>query len=88
MKKVFKYLLQVADEQTVMLPNNAIILTASVQKDLIYLYALVDESQESSPLTIQMSSTGQEIKNPEELTYISTVQFVIGALVFHLFIKN
>jgi len=81
MKTIYKYPLEINDQQTVNLPSSARLLTVQVQNGVPCLWALVDTADRESPRLIQMFGTG----HPSETAgvYIATFQF--GPLLFHVF---
>lgn len=83
-RAVYKYLLQVANSQTLMLPEGAQILSVQEQHGDVQLWALVDTSRELTPRYIAIHGTGHEVYDGD-LTHISTFQMRGGSLVFHAF---
>lgn len=88
-KTVYKYPLEIEDEQVVFLPTGARILTVQQQNNNIFLWALVNPtSSNTQAFTISMYGTGHPIDNSEKMEYINTVQLYSGELVFHVFVKR
>ena len=86
---VYKYPLEIEDEQVVLLPTGARILTVQQQNNNIFLWALVNPtSPNAQAFTIRIHGTGHSISNSDELEYINTVQLYGGKLVFHVFVKR
>ena len=85
---VYKYELEITDEQTIRLPFNAELLTVQMQGDKCCLWALVDPRNELNERTICIYGTGQPIPNEIRLKYISTFQIPHLGLVFHAFEKK
>lgn len=86
MNRIYKYPLSVTDEQVVLLPTGAQILTVQAQCDNVCLWAMVNPtSPNSEAITIRIHGTGHEISDPERLEYINTFQLYNGKLVFHAF---
>jgi hypothetical protein len=85
MKKIFKYQLSVAFMQTVTMPAGAQILTIQVQGKTIQLWALVSEDEHPVDRKIECHGTGHPIKNPNDLTYIASVQTDGGQFIWHFF---
>ncbi len=85
--EVWKYTLQTKDSQEISMPAGAQILTVQIQYGQLALWALVMPEAEPVSRTILMRGTGHEIELPG-LKYISTVQDLAGALVWHFFEKN
>jgi len=88
MATVFKYELEVTDRQAVLLPPNAVILSAQVQHGKVCLWVNLesDELHLSGPRDIRIYGTGHPIA--ESLRFIDTVQLSGGSLVFHVFEVN
>jgi len=82
MKTVYKYELRSGD-QTLLLPEGALILTVQEQYNKPHLWALVDLSKSVEPRKILLKGTGHEANAVGR--YISTFQLDGGALVFHAF---
>ena len=86
MKTIYKYPIEVTDEQTLTLPVNAQILTVQTQWDSPCLWAMIDpEEKQTEQVAIRVYGTGQPVSDSENLTYIGTVQMLSGQLVFHIF---
>ena len=85
-KSIWKFPLEVTDEQKVELPIGAKPLTVQVQGDTACLWALVDTQVQKEARVIQIFGTGHRVSNEGE--YISTFQMHGGSLVFHAFIKS
>lgn len=88
-KKIYKYPLEVQDEQVVLLPTGAKILTVQAQKDRPCLWALVNPTAPNDmAVTIRIIGTGHEIQDSDNLEYISTFQSFKGQFVLHAFVKR
>ena len=79
-KRVWKYILEPASEQTLSLPANAKILKILVLWGIPYLYALVDLRNEEENILIQTFGTGHDIPNMG-VEYIDT--YANGDFVWH-----
>lgn len=101
MLSIWKYELQVTDEQTIDLPASARILCVDTQGgggsefgyfgQRICLWALVNPSDVKRPVTFRLFGTGHQV--PEEFSaapwyYVGTIQLRGGALIFHVFMKT
>ena len=86
MKTIWKYQLEITDEQSLMMPEGAKILTAQIQQETLCLWALVDPIIPKQLRKIEIIGTGNPIYDLER-KYISTVQMAAGKLIFHLFEK-
>ena len=85
---VYKYELEITDEQIIRLPFASEILTIQMQGDKCCLWALVDPRNELDERTICIYGTGNPIQNEIRLKYISTFQIPQLGLVFHAFEKK
>ena len=83
--RIWKYQLNVIDEQQLFLPADAKILTVQTQRGTPCLWALVNEENTAKELRkIAIYGTGNPIPDdPGE--YIATFQMHGGDLVFHVF---
>lgn len=86
MKKIYKYPLEIQDEQVVLLPTGAEILTVQSILDKAYLYAMVNPTAPNDmAVTIHMFGTGHPVQDSDLLKYIGTFQIYGGHLVLHVF---
>jgi len=85
MKKIYKYPVEVADVQTILLPIGAQILSVQEQKGKPYIWAIVNPETDSEPRRFRLYGTGHNIETDNVLKYIGTFQLLCGRLVFHLF---
>lgn len=86
MKKViYKYPLQIEDNQVFEVPKGAIILCVQIQREEPVLYALVDPSAETEEREFQVTGTGHELIDDVSRVYLGTIQLRGGDLVFHVF---
>ncbi|MFA6060806.1 MAG: hypothetical protein WC756_21595 [Taibaiella sp.] len=84
MKKIFKYKLDVVQNQSISIPKNAKILCAQVQGINLNIWAIVNDDDVKEERKISIYGTGHDMtENPGH--YISTVQLNNGAYVFHIF---
>lgn len=83
--RIWKYRLNIIDEQQLFLPVDAKILTVQTQHGTCYLWTLVNEENTAKELRkIAIYGTGNPLPdNPGE--YIGTFQMRGGDLVFHVF---
>lgn len=89
MEKIYKYPLEITDEQVIMLPTGAKILTIQAQNDIPCFWAMVNPTAPNDmAITIRIFGTGYEIKDTDYLEYIGTFQIYNGTLVFHVFVKR
>lgn len=87
MKTIYKYPIEIQDRQVLTLPKGSEILTVKMQKDYIFLWALVENTEETEDFEILIYGTGHPIEDVQ-IKYISTIQSQIGSLVFHIFRKE
>ena len=87
MKTIFKYDLQIVDEQVIAMPERASILTAQVQSGNAKLWAFVDTEKPKRTRKIRVIGTGHPIEEDDmtKLRYISTIQLMLGRLVYHVY---
>lgn len=84
--RIWKYPLEVTDQQTVKMPPGAQLLTIQVQKGQCCLWAMVDETkQPTEARNIAIYGTGNPNVPDDPGTYIASFQMEGGALVFHAF---
>lgn len=79
---IWKYPLQIIDEQIIPMPAGAEILCCQVQRGIVCLWARVDPSAATTERRIHIRGTGHPGATGE---YIGTFQAENGALVFHVF---
>lgn len=86
MKTIWKYPLELIEEQEINAPVGAQILTVQAQNEQPCLWALVDDDDTARHrLYIRIHGTGHGIPNPDKMEYISTFQLAHGSIVFHVF---
>lgn len=84
MRTVYKYPLEITDEQTVNLPKDAIILTVMEVRGQICIYAAVDTNNKPESRTIIMCGTGHSLQDGTIL-YIGSIKLYNENLVLHVF---
>lgn len=86
---IFKYQLEVADYQKIMMPENARILCTQSQKDHCYIWAIVDPQAAMEEREFEIYGTGhpffENVHFGKETKYIGTFQIFNGSFVGHLF---
>lgn len=87
MKRIFKYPIEITDEQKIDMPQGAQILSAQMQNDKLCLWAAVDDNFTSAPIVIRVLGTGHPVPDIEGLRYIGTAQDQRLGLVWHVFEK-
>lgn len=84
MKKIWKYTLEILDEQVISMPRNANILYVENQYGDVKIWVEVDDEEEVyEDRTIYMHGTGHTYEAHNR--YIGSVQIYNGNLVFHIF---
>ncbi|MGL5912788.1 MAG: DUF7352 domain-containing protein [Bacteroidales bacterium] len=88
MKTIYKYPIEVTNEQTIKLPKGAKILTIQTQRETPCIWAMIDKTeQETEEVELRVHGTGHDVPDSETLRYIGTFQLHGGSLVFHTFRK-
>lgn len=84
MKTIWKFELEITDEQTLECPSNFEPLCVQVQRERLCLWAKVDPDSKLEARKFYVHGTGHRIAN---LTarYVGTVQTHGGSLVWHVF---
>lgn len=90
MKTVYKYTLDYADKQRIMLPQGAKVLAVQMQDEYPHIWAEVDSEAPLQENTFFMVGTGHplgEVARTAQVSYIGTIQTTAGGrncLVFHI----
>ena len=89
MKRIYKYKLEVTDEQYIVMPAGAEILTVQTQFGQPCIWALVDIDETPCDIEykFEIFGTGNPIDDDFEGKYIGTFQMAEGQLVYHLFLS-
>lgn len=85
-KSIWKFPLEMADEQVVFLPIGAKFLSVQMQEGTPCIWAEVNTTAVKKGRIIQIFGTGHDTTDAGD--YISTFQMCNGRLVFHVFIKS
>jgi len=89
MKTIWKFPIEVVDEQIIAIQHGAKILSVRVQHEVPYLWALVDTAQRNVLRTIRTYGTGHTISSlPDDSEYVGMLFLHDGRLVFHVFIDR
>ena len=87
--KVYKYVLEVTEQQTIEIPEGAQILSVQVQKGIPCIWALVDPNMKLTKRIYKTYGTGHPMQNLTETDkFIGTYQVANGSGVFHVFEVN
>ena len=92
-KAIFKYLLDIQDENKISMPKGAEILTCQTQNDKQpCVWAIIDTEQKETEVRhfeiLGTGHTANALNEGYKRIYISTFQILNGSLVFHLFEIN
>lgn len=86
---IWKYPLQVTDEQLLELPEGAELLCVQVQNGIPCLWARVNPSVPvKRKYLIRTLGTGREHQKYPHERYLSTYQLLDGRLVYHVFVGD
>lgn len=87
MLRIHKYELEIKDEQTINLPHEYKLLYVGVQKDVIFIWVLLDDTDEKTELTLfRIMGTGRPATIVGNgVGYIGTVMTHDDRLVWHIF---
>ena len=87
MKKIFKYPIEIVDEQILVLPLGARILSAIEQFDSIVIYALVDPMVEfKKNIEIRVVDTGRDVTfDLQKFKFLNSFSTYSGWDVWHVF---
>lgn len=91
MKSIYKYVVDTAENGIIKGPITKL-LTAQIQRGNLVVWAEVDTEKEDRKFQIIPIGTGWNLDAPEDKTcvldshtYLSTVQYANGSLVFHVY---
>ena len=84
METIYKYPLELKDDQTIEVPQGSKVLTVQVQDGKPCLWVLISDSEFKSIRYIEMFGTGHSIDRGER-KYVGTFQLPEKGLVFHVF---
>jgi hypothetical protein len=86
MDRIYKYDINIVSEQILELPVEAMILTVTMQRGLVVLYALIDDSEsEKERRVIEIVGTGHPMVDDVPRNYLGTVSRGNRYLVWHVF---
>ena len=84
MKTIFKYAVEITDEQVVKMPKGAHALSAQIQNGQLCVWAMVDTESELVDRTVRIFGTGNPVDLNGMWQFLGTVQERI--FVWHVFI--
>ena len=82
--QIWKYPLEIRDEQSIKMPGTSAILAVQVQNGTPCLWVMVDPRNPGRFRKIAIYGTGHEMSQ-SPYNYIGTFQVANGSLVFHVF---
>jgi hypothetical protein len=87
MKKIFKYPIEVVDEQVLVLPLGAKVLSAIAQGDDLVIYALVEPTVEfKKNVEIRIVGTGHDVTfDLQKFKFLNSISTWGGRLIWHVF---
>lgn len=83
MKTIWKFDLNIVDEQHIRMPDGARLLSVQNQHGFIALWALVDDDVEDNERRLFIRGTGHPIDAAVNAVFVGTV--IVGAYVWHIF---
>lgn len=86
MKTIWKYELQIVDEQVLEMPRMAVPLSVKLQYGVACLWAEVDSSEKTERRKVFCCGTGNPMKDMTECLFIGTV--IQGQFVWHFYIER
>ena len=87
MKTIWKYPLEITDQQFVEVPEGSELLTVQMQNGTPQLWVKCDNNKPKVFKRIRIYGTGHKLWADDE-TYLATFQVYDGDLVFHVFVGN
>lgn len=90
MKVIYKYPVDITDEQVIKIPLGSKILSVIEQNNKIVLYAIVHPGVEyTREIILRIVGTGHEIPfSLDDFKFMGSVKLHDGQLVFHVFVKE
>ncbi len=84
--KIYKYKLEIVDEQIISLPEGSKVLSAKEQNGDICIWVLIDHVTPCENRTFYIFGTGNPIlRHVEEMNFVGTVFTHDKALVWHVY---
>jgi hypothetical protein len=90
-KRIFRYDLDIEDEQLVDMPRSPQILSVAPHRfspDRAEIWALVDDQQPEVPVRFRVFGTGHPADAAAGCAFIGTVPIHGGSLIFHVFVDR
>jgi hypothetical protein len=85
---VYKYVLAETDDQTILMPKGAKILSVGAQRDLICLWALINDGDPMMGHRFYIVGTGYPASHVVRSTFLGTVSLHNAELIFQVFQDN
>ena len=86
METIYKYPIQLLDEQEILLPEKSVVLSVQVQDTSPCIWVKLDPSDKVIPRKFYLRGTGHPLEFPKgEYIFCGTFQLFGGSLVYHLF---
>jgi len=86
---IWKYTLEILDQQIIAMPRGAKILSVQIQHGKPALWAMVQPEKLNAERRIQIFGTGHPIPavvaDNKRFDFVGTIQVASGSLVFHVF---
>jgi len=88
MHTIWKYQLEIKDEQEILMPKGSLVLSAGLQNNIVCIWVLVDSSTgEHEPITIKIFGTGNPLPiMPPTFRFIGTI--IQTPFVWHIFAQD
>ena len=88
MKTIWKFQLEITDNQSVSIPSGYELLAVQTQNETPCLWALVNPKNKEENLKIRIIGTGHPIEKSFNGKYLGTFQVFGGGGIFHVFIMR
>jgi hypothetical protein len=86
MKTIYKYPIEITDEQTASMPTGAQVLSAQMQGIQLCIWALVEVGNVNCDRRVRIFGTGNTVKLDGNWKFVDSVQERI--FVWHVFVEN
>lgn len=84
-RSIYKYPIDITDEQAVYMPKGSTILHVAEQQGRVCLWAMVDPGAKTATRRILVFGTGHPCDDAIGMNYVGSVLIAGGQLVFHVF---
>ena len=86
MKTIYKYPIEITDEQTVSIPIGAQVLSAQMQGTQLCIWAMVDSTNFNCNRRVRIFGTGNPVELDSNWKFVDSVQERI--FVWHVFVES